>query len=385
MSATGPGEILRLIRDERVATRRDIIEATGLSRVTVAQRIDALRNAGLVYEAGPDESTGGRRPARLRVNYDHGVVLTAVLDTSHLEVSAGNLAGVVLARHAEDIVVADGPTPVLDRVVSAFEQVLGEAGFTAGQVDGIGISVPGPVDPGSARPSQPPLMPGWDDYDVIGHVAKAYDVPVVVENDANATALGEQVSHHPHTGALCLIKVSTGIGCGIVVDGRVLSGLDGGAGDIGHIRLDGHEDAVCTCGNRGCLAAVASGAAVAARLAPHRGRARSVADVRSLLQAGDVQAEQETRQAGRLIGRIASMINSVLNPGVMVVTGDLASAPLLAGIQEAIYEYSLPRATRNLRVTLGGLGESAAQVGLTRMVADRVLDPDSIDTALGHL
>jgi predicted NBD/HSP70 family sugar kinase len=227
-------------------------------------------------------------------------------------------------------------------------------------------------------------MPGWDGYDVAEHLARSYDVPVVVENDANATALGEWVSRHPDTGTLCLIKVSTGIGCGIVVAGQVLSGVDGGAGDIGHIRLDGHEEAVCTCGSHGCLAAVAGGGAVAARLAAAGAPVGSVGDVRTLLDAGDVRAEQETRQAGRLIGRTASMLNSVLNPGVMVITGDLASAPLLAGIQEALYEYSLPRATRNLQVTLGGLGDSAAQVGLSRMVADRMFDAQTIDRNVGY-
>lgn len=383
MTPTSPGEILQLIREQRVATRRDIIEVTGLSRVTVTQRVEALRTAGLLYEAGPDESTGGRRPARLRVNYEHGIVLTGVLDTSHAELSATNLAGFVMAHRSEPITVSDGPAPVLDEVLAGFGRLLRKLRRPSAVVDGIGISVPGPVNPETARSSQPPLMPGWDDYGIIEHLSRAYDVPMVVENDANATALGEQVSHHPEAGALCLIKVSTGIGCGIVVNGRVVSGVDGGAGDIGHIRLDGH-DALCTCGNRGCLAAVAGGVAVAARITEAGTPVGSVAEVRRLLDAGDVVAEQVTREAGRLIGRTASMLNSVLNPGVMVVTGDLASAPLLAGIQESIYEFSLPRATRNLRVTLGGLGDSAAQFGLSRMVADRMFDPQAIDTRVGY-
>jgi predicted NBD/HSP70 family sugar kinase len=182
---------------------------------------------------------------------------------------------------------------------------------------------------------------------------------------------------------MCLVKVFTGIGCGIIVDGAVLTGMDGGSGDIGHIRLDGH-DAICTCGSRGCLAAVASGRAIAAKLTAAGVPASSGSDVGQLLADGNVLATQLTRDAGRLIGRIASMLVSVVNPEVLVVTGDLASPPLLAGIQESIHEFSLPRATHNLHVTTGGLGANAAQVGLTRMVADTVLAPEAVDRLLGN-
>jgi predicted NBD/HSP70 family sugar kinase len=169
-----------------------------------------------------------------------------------------------------------------------------------------------------------------------------------------------------------------------VVNGTILTGVDGGSGDIGHVRLEGHHDAVCTCGSRGCLAAVASGRAVAARLTEMGIATGSGSDVRTLLEHGDVQAGQLTREAGRLIGRVAATLVCLINPGVLVITGDLASPPLLAGIQESIFEYSLPRAVRHLRVTLGGLGDSAAQVGLTQMVADTVLDPAAVDLRLGQ-
>jgi predicted NBD/HSP70 family sugar kinase len=383
MPLPGPGEILRLIREGTVATRRDISEATSLSRVTVSQRVEALRDAGLIYESGPEESTGGRRPSRLSVNHDHGLVLTAVLDTTHAALAASNLGNDVLASDRRPFHIADGPAKVLDAVLDGFQDVLGEVRSRRrgmpDRVAGIGISVPGPIDPRTARPSQPPLIPDWDEYDVSGHLQRDRHVPVVVENDANAAVLGESVSHHPNASPVCLIKVSTGIGCGIVVDGRLLNGVDGGSGDIGHIRLDGHDDAVCTCGSRGCLAAVASGRALAAQLTAAGVPAGSGSDVRELLASGNVLATQLTRDAGRLIGRVASTLVSVVNPEVLVITGVLESPPLMAGIQESIHEYSLPRATRNLLVTTGGLGDNAARVGLTRMVADTVLAPDAVD------
>lgn len=388
MPLSGPGEILRLIREGAVATRRDIRDVTGLSRVTVSQRVDALRNAELIYESGPQQSTGGRRPTRLSLNHDHGLVLTAVLDTTHAALAVANLGHHVLTRTRRTIHIDDGPAAVLDEVLDGFDEIVGwllaDGRAVPERLDGIGISLPGPIDPATARPSQPPLMPGWDSYDVAAHLRGDRSLPVVVENDANATAIGEWISHHPKASPLCLIKVSTGIGCGIVVGGALLTGVDGGSGDIGHIRLDGHDEALCTCGSRGCLAAVASGRAISAQLTASGTPAGSGSDIRQLLASDNLLATQLTRDAGRLIGRIASTLVSVVNPEVLVITGDLASPPLMAGLQESIHEFSLPRATHNLHVTLGGLGDTAAEVGLTRLVADTVLAPEAVDQRVSN-
>jgi predicted NBD/HSP70 family sugar kinase len=378
-----PGEILRLIRNGAAATRREISEATGLSRMTVSQRLDALRSAGLIQQAGRDESTGGRRPARLTVNVDHGLVLIAVADTTRVELMVSDLGGGAVAEIHRDVDLRDGAAVVLDEVLGGFRALLRNAECPPDRVAGVGLSLPGPVDPHTSRPSQPPLMPGWDGYDIVGHIQNEFEVPVVVENDANAIALGEWASHHADASTLCLIKVGAGIGCGIVVHGALLAGADGGSGDIGHVRLDGHDDALCTCGSRGCLGAIASGWAVAARLGAAGRGSGSVSEVRRLVEEADTDALREVRSSGRLIGRVASMVNSVLNPDVLVVTGELATSALLAGMQESLYEFSLPRAVRHLQVTLGGLGDRAARHGLVRLVADQVFAPDRVDRLVG--
>ena len=152
---------------------------------------------------------------------------------------------------------------------------------------GIGLSVPGPVDWDTGRVVQPPIMPGWDEYPIRSRMQEAYarhvnsaaaPVPVLVDNDANLMAYAEQRHHYPDCSAFVLVKVSTGIGAGVVVGGELYRGIDGGAGDIGHIRLHDRSDALCMCGSYGCLAAVASGRAIAGQLAargcPHLLRLR---------------------------------------------------------------------------------------------------------------
>ncbi len=154
---------------------------------------------------------------------------------------------------------------------------------------------------------------------------------MLTANDADAAALGEYAAGHDGLRALCLVKVSTGIGTGIVIDGRLYTGADGGAGDIGHVRVSPRSDALCQCGMQGCLAAVASGRAVAAELTEQGYPASSGHEVRELLRAGNADAARLTQQAGRRIGEVMATVVCLLNPEVLLIGGDLASAPLLAG------------------------------------------------------
>jgi predicted NBD/HSP70 family sugar kinase len=380
--APGPGDVFDLIRNGRACTRGDVLELTGLSRMTVAQRVDALLAADLIREGAAERPTGGRRPKRLEFNIQHSHVMAATVDTTHSRTAVTDLSGRILASSNIDLAIVDGPARVLDAIGASFAGLLQSAGLQASSISGIGISVPGPVDPHGGRPSQPPIMPGWDAYPIAEHIGELYPVPVLVENDANASALGEHSVGYPDCRALALVKVSTGIGVGIVIGGHVYQGIDGGAGDIGHVRLTDHSEAPCQCGARGCLAAVASGRAVARSLTGLGIEAASGRDVGVLLAAGDIEAMRLTQEAGRLIGKVMATVVCLLNPGVLLIGGALASAPLISGVRETLYPLSLPRATRHLDVQLASLGEDAGVVGMTRMVVDRVFSSSAVDARL---
>jgi len=379
---SGPGDVFDLIRHGRAHTRGDILDITGLSRMTVAQRVDALLAAELIREAGAGRPTGGRRPKRLEFNAEHSVVVAATIETTHSRTALTDLSGRILADDHIDVAVVDGPDKVLHAIEHSIRSLLESAGLPTSKISGIGICVPGPVDPKTARPSQPPIMPGWDAYPIAERLHDTLPVPVLVENDANAMALGEHSAGYLDCRALCLVKVSTGIGTGIVIDGRVYQGIDGGAGDIGHVRLSDHPDAMCQCGARGCLAAVASGRAVAQSLTGLGIEAASGRDVGDLLARGDVEAMRLTQEAGRLIGEVMAAVVCLLNPGVLLIGGELASAPLISGVRETLYPLSLPRATRHLDVQLASLGADAGIIGMTRMVVDRVFSSSAVDARL---
>lgn len=379
----GPGEILDLIRHGRASTRGDVVEATGLSRMTVAQRLDALLTARMIVEGDTSEATGGRRPRRLAFNTSQSRVVAAAVETTHTRIAVTDLGGNVVADDRVEVSVDAGPSEVLDRIATAMTALMDKHGVAAGGLCGVGLSLPAPVDPDSGRPSQPPILPGWDAYPVTEHLQEVLPgVPVLTANDADAAALGEYAAGFADARSLCLVKVSTGIGTGLVIDGRSYTGTDGGAGDIGHVRVSPESDARCQCGMHGCLAAVASGRAIAAELTGLGFPASSGRDVRNLLQAGNTEASRLTQEAGRRIGAVMATVVCLLNPEVVLIGGVLASAPLLAGIREALYQLALPRATRHMTLQLGALGDDAEVVGLTRLVVDHRFSPEAVNAQL---
>jgi predicted NBD/HSP70 family sugar kinase len=382
--ATGAGTLLRLIRDGDAVTRADLARATGLARSTVAQRVDALLAHSLVYETGGSSSTGGRPPSILAFNDGGGVILSADLGATHSRVGVTDLAAEPLTERATDIEISLGPEEVLEWLQGVFIEMLEELGRSAGDVRGIGIGVPGPVAFSEGRPFNPPIMPGWDGFSIPDWFAGRYEAPVLVDNDVNIMALGEHWTSWRDCEYLLFVKVGTGIGCGIVAGGSIHRGAEGAAGDIGHIRISGHDDVVCRCGNTGCLEAVAGGGALAARLTEDGVEAKNARDVVRLVRAGDQVATRAVREAGRSLGEVLASCVNFFNPRVIVIGGDLGRAheQLLAGVREVTFQRSLPLATGALRIVPSDLGDRAGVIGAAVLVVEHVLAPDVIDRAI---
>jgi predicted NBD/HSP70 family sugar kinase len=379
-----PGDLLSLIREGVAVTRADLARHTGLARSTVAQRVDALLASGLVVEAGGSASTGGRPPTVLAFNQDAGVVLVADLGATHARMAATDLAGTPLAETTEDLDIALGPREVLTRLSERFHDLLAETRHSPTDVRGIGIGVPGPVEFASGQPVNPPIMPGWDGFDIPAWFADRYAAPVLVDNDVNIMARGEHWVHWRRTPHLLLVKVGTGIGCGIVADGQIHRGARGAAGDIGHIRATSSDEVVCRCGNIGCLEAIAGGQALADRLSAVGIDAANSRDVVRLVRDGDATATRMVRDAGRTLGEVLAGTVNFFNPAVIVIGGDIAEAhaQLLAGVREGILSRSLPLATRDLRIVPSRLGDRAGITGAAITAIEHVLSPAAVDQTL---
>ncbi|WP_066287157.1 ROK family transcriptional regulator [Arthrobacter sp. B6] len=378
------GDLFQLLRDGKARTRAELALTTGLARSTVASRIDALIASGLVGAAGEANSSGGRPPSRFAFNPAARAVLAVDVGATHVIVAVTDLGGRVLAeqRLAQD--VADGPEPVLGRVVKEGLALLKQAGRGPLDLAGVGIGLPGPVEHATGRPVKPPIMPGWDGFDVVTHVQRSLPVPVLVDNDVNIMALGERTAHWPEHENFLFIKVATGIGSGIISNGELQRGANGTAGDLGHVRVPRGDDVLCRCGNYGCLEALASGPALAAELTRQGVPASKGSDVLRLVAGGNLQAVQVLRQAGRDVGDVLATVVNLLNPSVIVIGGSLGQAGehLMAGVREVVYRRSLPLATSHLRIAQSTAGDQAAILGASHLVTQFVLSPAAIEATL---
>lgn len=383
-----PGHVLDLIRRSGGLTRAEILQRTGLARSTVASRLSALLSAGLITAGGSTAAARGRPASQFRFRDDNGVLLLADAGATRVRIAVTALNGRVHHETSLALDITMGPEAWLAEVSRLFSELIHQEGCDPGFVQGIGVALPGPVDFASATVVQPPIMTGWNGYPIRSWFAERYACPVIVDNDANAMAIGEYTSAHTQRNSLIMLKIATGIGAGIVLDGHLYRGEDGAAGDIGHIQIgppDQQDLPLCRCGNLGCVEAFAGGWALVRELRARDRQVDTVADLVSLVRAGDPMALSMTREAGRTIGVALADAVSLLNPAVVVVGGELgdAAANLVAGLRETVYARSLPLATRGLEIQAATLGPSAGLVGLAITLTSYIFHPSRIDATLG--
>jgi len=383
-AAAGVGATLQAIRAAESTTRAELVASTGLARSTVAQRIEQLLAHDLIVPVGENASTGGRPPQAFAFNAQAGVILAADLGATHCRIAVTDLGARVLADESHDVAIAAGPEAVLGWLEDAFGTLLMTAGRSPADVSGVGVGVPGPVEFATGTPVAPPIMPGWDGYPVADRLSRCFDAPTLVDNDVNIMALGEHWTACREWDHMLFVKVGTGIGCGIITDGRIHRGALGAAGDIGHIHVPQHDDVLCRCGNQGCLEAVAGGAALAATLSAEGTGAANARDVVSLVREGNPRAVQLVRQAGRELGEVLAASVNFFNPGIIVIGGDMAHAnePLLAGVRQLVYQRAVPLGTRSLRITRSTLDDRAGVVGAAVMLIEHVFSPEVVDARL---
>lgn len=367
-------EVLAVMLDGQPRTRAELTAVTGLGRGSVGAKVDALLGSGLLTPVGAAVSTGGRPPVQFRFDPGARVVVAADLGANHGVVALTDLAGHPLDSRAAEIDIATGPEAVLGWVSEQASELLERHG-RRGDLVGVGVGVPGPVEHASGRPVRPPIMPGWDGFDIPARLEEDLPVPVLVDNDVNLMALGEHSTAHPQLAEMLFVKVATGIGAGIITHGMLHRGAKGSAGDLGHVASPHGGGVRCRCGNTDCLEAVAAGPAIAARLRAKGIHAERTVDILHLVEGGSMEAATELRQAGRIIGEALATCVSLLNPSVIALGGLLTRAGdhLIAGVREVVYTRSLPLATGSLQILPAQTGRDAAIAGAATMVSEHIL------------
>ncbi|WP_309066920.1 ROK family protein [Microbacterium sp.] len=381
----GPGALFQLLRDGQARTRSELADLTGLARSTIAARVDLLLTSGLIRAAGSGTSTGGRPPSRIEFNPGAGAVFAIDLGATHASVAITDLGATVLDIQHLRLRIDAGPESVLDRCLATLAELLAANRALEGvQLAGIGIGVPGPVEHSTGRPINPPIMPGWNQFDIPHYIQQRYPVPVLVDNDVNILALGEHALSWFTARDLVFVKVATGIGAGIISGGEIQRGAAGGAGDLGHVQVPYSKDSPRPPEDERDLEAIASGTAIAESLRERGLDAPDSAAVVKLLNAGNTDAIMATRQAGREVGEVLATVVNLLNPSIIVIGGSIARAGehLLAGIREVVYRRSITLATQHLAIVQSQAGDSAGALGAAIMVSRHVLTEESVESML---
>jgi predicted NBD/HSP70 family sugar kinase len=382
--------VLDAVRNGPASTRPEIADVLHLGRNLVAQRVAWLLSSGLLAEGELSRSTGGRAPRNLRLPAEAGRILVAELDALYLTVASADLQGGLTGFVREAADINDGPERILNRVADLFEQKSDGVGVP---LWGIGLGLPGPIEFASGRPVSPPIMPGWNGYDVRGHLSQRFQVPVWVDNDVNVMAFGEHrkglaTSYED----VIYVKVSTGIGAGLICGGRLNRGSQGSAGDIGHIPVEEGRAILCRCGKLACLEATAGGGAIvrdaetlartgdSPALAAVLQRVGSITltDVIDAARRGDRTSNELLVRSARMVGELISRVTNVLNPSLILIGGDVTEVGdvYLAEVRQVVFQRAMPLATRALRIEVAPDGDLAGLRGCAFMVIDNLLAPD---------
>ena len=381
------GEVLGLIASGQARTRSSLARATGMSRPTLAERLEVLFRAGLIHEGAHAAPSGGRPSRVLDLDRDRYVVVGADVGEDHVRLLLTDLTGVVVAERLTELPVTSGASTVLGWVTRTGSALLEETGRSTRDLLGVGLSVPAPVDRATNQVASPSVMAGWEGRPIEALIRAELDVPVVVETDVNVLGFAEHRQAWRDYDDVLFVKAGTGIGSAIISAGQLFRGTHGAAGDIGHLRLRPEDGPLCRCGARGCVEALAAGWSIVRDLRRDGVDVSTTRDAMDLVRAGDPEAVALLRAAGRTLGQAIAYAVNLLNPAVVVVGGSLSGAGphLLTGVRASVYSHSLPLATNDLRIVEGRHDERSGATGAALLAAARTLRPDAVNDRLRAL
>jgi predicted NBD/HSP70 family sugar kinase len=406
--------ILNHLREQRSTSRVALADDLGLSRATVGSIVDDLKKDGIVHEAGKLGSSGksGRRATRLHFNANAGYAIGVDIGRSHLNISLINLTGEVIAGWSGPFDTGRGGRVGLEFVAKKLLEVVEQSGKAWNQVLGIGLSVPGSPDPTFRMIISPPALRDWANIDIPAYLNRKLDlkknIPVYLDNDANVGALAEsRYGEGRHVKNMIYVKIGTGIGVGLILNGQLYRGSRGVGGEFGHVLMNEKSPPCPSCGKSGCLEALAGVQAIIedARqgaslsrlyskngtdiplvstppaLASYTGEV-DIADVVREADEGDPASRAALEAAGNRIGlAIGSGLINVYNPELILLDGGAVRVKeynairfnelLLAALRQSAEESALPAAWAGTEILPGQLGDNAVALGAATIVIDK--------------
>jgi predicted NBD/HSP70 family sugar kinase len=348
---------LLLDRAGRPATQAEIARATGLANGTVSTIVRELAAAEVVSTI----AGAGRRGTSVQLARGAGLVAGVDFGHSHVGVAISDMSGQVLAEDRQQLPPGHTHTEGLRRATTMLDQLLSGLGASRGELRNIGMGLPAPLSDNVVMSSA--ILPGWVGVDAQHEAQEAFGAEVLIENDANLGALAEHRHGHGrgHDNVV-FVKVSSGVGAGLILDNELFRGTSGTSGEIGHLTLD-EQGPLCRCGSRGCLEAYAATTTALTMMAEQKPGAR-IDDVIEAAQHGNVSAVRVFEDAGLHLGWGLAMVTNLLNPGVILVGGDMSHAGelLLESARLGLRRHVLA-GTTTTPVLVAELGDRASMIG----------------------
>jgi predicted NBD/HSP70 family sugar kinase len=367
-------KVLEVVRERGTVSRAEIATVTGLARSTVSTLVSELQRAGLVVaredvRAG-SAAAGGRPPLLLSLDPGAGAVIGIQFDHDFVRVALADLSLRLLAEGAIQRDIDHDAQAGLDAAAELVTNLLAEAAIEDDRLLGAGVALSGPIDRETGRVGSATILPSWVDIDAASVLSERLGVPVAVENDANLGALAESVLGAGRGASeMAYVMLSSGIGGGLILGGRLYRGARGSAGEIGHVSVDeaGH---MCRCGNRGCLETMVGAAALTEQLRRSHGEDMTIERMIARARDGDPGCRRVIADAGQTVGRVTAALCNEFNPERIVVGGELALAGdlLLDPMRESIRRFAIPAVTDDLVIVAGALGDRAELMGALALV-----------------
>ncbi|RKQ92164.1 putative NBD/HSP70 family sugar kinase [Solirubrobacter pauli] len=363
-------KVLRALYAHPGSTRTELAEHTGLSRPTVSVVADELVQAGLVTQHEDSQPRTGRPPVLLSLAPGAAFAVGVDMGHAHVQVAVSDLSGEILGDRRRAIDVDHDPIDSLDLARDLVQETLEATEVTRDRVIGVGMALAAPLDRETGAILADGILPNWGGIQPAEEMRRRLGMPVEIRNDANLGALGEH-TFGAGRGAqdMLYVRLSAGIGLGLVLDGKPYGGACGVAGELGHFRVK-PDGLICRCGNRGCLETVASSSAVARLLARSRDETVSVEHLLELVARGDRGATRAVSEAAQAIGEVLASVVNLFNPRLLLVGGDLAAAGdvVLEPLRTAIDQYAIAPAAGAVAVQAGALGDKAEVLGAVALI-----------------
>jgi predicted NBD/HSP70 family sugar kinase len=362
--------VLNYVREREPISRAEIARETQLQRSTVSAIVEELKTDGLVEESGEGESTGGRRPTMLRLRTKEAIAIGVAITPTRTTVATSDLAGGLIEQ--KEFWTEPDPQQTINNVIAAVREF---SVRNKGTIEGVGVSLPGLVDPSTGTAIYIPYFK-WRDVPVAQLITSAVELPVVIDNDANAVALAELWFGRPEVSDardFILVLVAEGVGTGIIFDGQVYRGQHGAAGEFGHMVIGAHAPVPCSCGNHDCWEAFSSERAAQVRYLKLSGDTNAeLPSFKALVDralAGEASAAEALVETALCLGIGISNLIVGFSPEAVVVGGEIARAWRL--VEKALTEtidHSIRRGLPSAKILPSTLGEKPTLRGALSLV-----------------